>query len=292
MKIGYLLSGHPKTYTECIETFNLNLKDSIDGIYSHMWWDDSYQDKCYKMHFSEKLESYNLSKYLIEKFEIENYQIQKEIKFDITFFNKFSKNAWGNNSEEFYKTITPIVLHGLLSQTYSVYLSYLLSISDDLDVIIRSRPDLILTKKISNIIKSLDFKKNTIFFQSSLDGGHLYAGEFPNNPCDWFFLGKKDSMEIFLKGWHDEIKKIYSEGIIHTNELVKLVCIKNNLEIQIVDFGAYIYKQSTNYYDLYHNKIDVYLNDFDKDKNKPKTPSIWPYWIENVNFSHFKNLEF
>ena len=40
MKIGYLLSGNPQTYNQCIETFNTNLKDIIDGVYSHIWWDE------------------------------------------------------------------------------------------------------------------------------------------------------------------------------------------------------------------------------------------------------------
>jgi hypothetical protein len=292
MKIGYLLSGNPKTYVECVETFNTNLKDDINDVYSHLWWDESHQDKCYKMHFSEKLGNSDIANYLIEKFNIKKHLIESGKPFDVTFFKRFTKDTWGDQSDEFYKIMTPIVLYGLLSQTYSAYQSYILSSSNHYDLIIRSRPDLILTKKISSVIESLDIKDNMIFFQSSVNGGHLYAGEFPNKPCDWFFLGRQDAMGRFLKGWHDEIKESYTEGIMHTNELVKHVCNKNNLEIQIADFGAHIYKQATNYYDIYHNKIETYLEDFDLEKSRIRTPSIWPYWVSDVNFEHFKNIIF
>jgi hypothetical protein len=167
-----------------------------------------------------------------------------------------------------------------------------MSSKDDNDLLIRSRPDLILTKNISQVIQSLELNDNTIFFQSSVNGGHLYAGEFPNKPCDWFFLGRPNVMGTFLKGWHEEIKEMYQEGIIHTNELVRHVCSKNNIEMQIVDFGAHIYKQATNYYDLYHNKIEKYLEDFDLVNMKPRTKEIWPYWTEEVDFEHFRNIKF
>jgi len=292
MKIGYLLSGHPKTYKECIESFNLNLKDFVHDVYSHLWWDNSYQGKCYKMHFSEKFEFEDLGKSLIERFGVNNYRIDSGKSFDLTFFRRFTKDAWGDNPDEFYKIITPIVLYGLLSQTYSVYQSYLMCSRDNNDLVIKSRPDLILTKRISEVIQSLEIKDNTIFFQSSVNGGHLYAGEFPNKPCDWFFLGKPDTIGTFLKGWHEEINEIYQEGIIHTNEFVKLVCGKNNIEMQIVDFGAHIYKQATNYYDLHHNKIERYLEDFDLQNMEPITKEIWPYWINYVDFEHFRNIKF
>ena len=99
-------------------------------------------------------------------------------------------------------------------------------------------------------------------------------------------------MGRFLKGWHEEMKKVCTEGIIHTNELVKHVCNENNLEMQIADFGAHIYKQATKYHDIYHNKVEMYLDDFDSESSRPRTPSIWPYWISDVNFEHFKNLKF
>jgi len=292
MKIGYLISGHPKTYRECIETFNSNLKGINTDVYSHIWWDDSHKGKCYKMHFRETLGEDDLANALINSFSINRFSIENGRSFDITFFKKFTKNAWGENTEDFYRVMTPIVLHGLLSQTYSVYQSYLLSMKNNYDVIIKSRPDLILTRNLSNILGSLPMSDNRIFFQSSVNGGHLYAGEFPNKPCDWFFLGGQKAMGIFIKSWHDEISQKCINGIIHTNELVKHVCDKNGLEINLVDFGAHIYKQATNYYDLYHNKAEIYINDFDFEKCKPQTESIWPYWIDSVNFKHFKDINF
>ena len=148
MKIGYLISGNPKTYDECIETFIENMNDNIKDVYSHLWWDESHRDRCYKMHFSEKLENSDLANLLIEKFRVKKYLIEEGEPFDITFFRRFTKDTWGDQSEEFYKIMTPVVIYGLLSQTYSAYQSYILSSTDNYDILIRSRPDLILTKKI------------------------------------------------------------------------------------------------------------------------------------------------
>ena len=93
MKIGCLISGNPKTYAECVETFNTNLKDDIRGVYSHLWWDESHQDKCYKMHFSEKLENSDIGNYLIEKFNVKKHLIESGKPFDITFFKRFTKKS-------------------------------------------------------------------------------------------------------------------------------------------------------------------------------------------------------
>ena len=61
----------------------------------------------------------------------------------------------------------------------------------DVDVVIKTRPDIILTKPLKTILSQIPLEDNTLYFQSSMGGGHLYAGEFPNNPCDWFFLEKR-----------------------------------------------------------------------------------------------------
>lgn len=292
MKIGYLLSGNPQTYNQCIETFNTNLNDIIDGVYSHIWWDESHQNKCYKMHFREKLEDYNLSSYLIENFDVKKYLIEDGKHFDITFFRRFTKDTWGDQSDEFYKIMTPIILYGLLSQTYSINQAYSLSLEYEYDVIIKSRPDLIFTKDLRGIISNLDLSGNNIYFQSSVDGGHLYSGEYPNRPCDWFFIANQKTMGKFLNGWHQSISEKFTNGIMHTSDLVKYVSETNNITPILVDFGAHIYKNATDHYYKYHNKVEMYLNDFNFDLYEPNNPNIWPYWIDQVDFNHFRNIKF
>jgi hypothetical protein len=112
------------------------------------------------MHFREKLEDYNLSSYLIKNFDIKKYLIEDGKHFDITFFRRFTKDTWGDQSDEFYKIMTPIILYGLLSQTYSINQAYSLSLEYEYDVIIKSRPDLIFTKDIRGIISNLDLSGN------------------------------------------------------------------------------------------------------------------------------------
>jgi hypothetical protein len=58
----------------------------------------------------------------------------------------------------------------------------------------------------------------------------------------------------------------------------------------IVDFGAFIYKQATDWYDKYKIDSKFYINHFDCESCKPLEISMWPHWVDNVNFKHFKNL--
>jgi hypothetical protein len=291
MKISYLISGHPKTYDECVSSFLENVYSENVNVYSHFWWDESYKNKCWKLHFSETLGDIDLSKDILEKFGVKKYFTEKSRNFDITFFENFNKNTWGDNSDFFYKIMTPMFLHGMLSQTYSIYQALLLSESYNHDVIVKSRPDILITKNIIPIIQNLDLSDNNIYFQSSMGGGHLYAGEFPDKPCDWFFVASPKAMKIFLREWHNSISN-FREGIMHTNELVKHVSSICGFNIHLVDFGALVYKQATNYYEKYHNKFDTYLSDFDFSEFRIKTPSIWPDWTSDINFQHFKNIKF
>lgn len=290
MGISFLISGHPNIYKECYESF---INNDIDvDVYASFWWDENYSDKFYKIHFSEKTSS-NMDKNIIEKFNVKKYKISKYKEFDISFVNSFNKETWKGEDLNFYKMMTPIVLYGLLSQTYSVRDSFKLSNHDsDNEIYIKSRPDIILTKPLKDIISNIDFNDDTIYFQSSMNGGHLYAGEFPNKPCDWFFCGNRNAMDKFTESWHNSIFRYFSNGIIHTNDLVKLSCEDSGLKYELVDFGAIIYKQSNDYYHKYHNNIQYYYNNFDFVENKIKNLEKWPFWVDNINFEHFKNLNF
>jgi len=301
MKASLLISGHPLTYDPCHISLKENVNIETLSIFAHTWWDDSYKNKCYKMHFRERFGNENLADSLADMFSVKKIKVEKSKSFDIGFLEKFDNRTWGDYdsnrnwvpmSLEYYRMMTPILLLSVLSQTYTAYQSYLLSEDEDFDVCIKSRNDILFTKPIRNIIESLDLSEDKIYFQSSVSGGHLYAGEFPDSPCDWFFVGNPKSVGKFLKKWHGSVKNEYISGIIHTNEYVRRICSQNDLELILVDFGAVIYKQTNDYYQKHLNQIDVYMNDFDFDKAEPRNPEIWPYWISDVDFKHTKNLYF
>jgi len=301
MKASFLISGHPLVYEDCHVSMKRNVDIEDLSVFSHTWWDPSYMGKCYKMHFRERFGNENLAELLAEKFSVKKIKIEKSKHFDISFLEKFDNRTWVDYdinrkwipmSLDYYRIMTPILLLSVLSQTYTAYQSYLLSKEEEFDVCIKSRNDILFTKPIKNIIENLDLCENKIYFQSSVNGGHLYAGEFPDRPCDWFFLGHPNAIGNFLKNWHGSVRNEYIGGIIHTNEYVKKICSQNNLELILVDFGAVIYKQTNDYYQKYLNQVNVYLEDFDFEKFEPKNPEIWPYWIRDVDFKHTKNLNF
>lgn len=291
MNYAYLFSGQPIFYQTTLDYLSNYQIEEGDRVCSHLWWEKCYTGKMYKLWFTDTFNGENLDKEFIEKYGVTDYVIESHKDFDITFFKKFDFDVWKDESLEHYKIITPIILYGMLSQTYSNYQAFLQTKKyNDIDVVIKSRPDVILTKPIKDILSQITFESNTIYFQSSMNGGHLYAGEFPNNPCDWFFLGNTESMEKFLLGWYNFIPSSYSEGVIHVRDHCIDVCSKQNLNIKLVDFGAIIYKQATDWYEKYKIDSKFYINNFDYESCKPLQINMWPHWVEHVNFKHFKNM--
>lgn len=291
MKIAISLSGQPYTHFECIETFNLNLYSSFSDVYSHFWWDKSYLNKCYKMHYNMKIEDPDTVKKLVDSFKIFEYKTEAHNEIDLTYVQELNLNTWKGTTLEYNKMMVPILLYGVSSQITSINKSIDLIDKTKYDVIVRTRPDVIYTRDIKSIIKNLNFSKNTIFIQSSNSGGHLYAGEPSNEPCDWFYMGHPETMDIFVKALKESFKHKFKNGVIHLRDFTKSVANDCNIKLELVDFGAIIYKQTPLFDNKYKNNIEIYLNDFDIENMCPKTYDIWPYWIQNVNFKHFKNLK-
>lgn len=286
MKIAFSLSGQPYSFPECLSTFLDNIYSSIEcNTFCHFWYDESYLNRCYKMHYNMKLEQNNIS----QKFQSIFTTFEKNHSYDLSFTERFDTNTWQNMSLNYHRMMTPIFLYGYLSQTESINKSCY-NISNDYDIIIKSRPDLIYTKNIGQIISQLDFTEDTIYFQDSMQGGHLYAGEFSHNICDWFYVGRSDIIKHFTFQLHNQVPHKFRNGIKHMRDYNNQLCEENNIKVQLVDFGALIHKQTPLFDTKYKNNISLYLNDFDFDKSYPRTPEIWPYWIEYVDFVHFKNL--
>ena len=291
MNFAYLFSGQPIFYQTTLDYFSNYQIDENDKVCSHLWWDKSYHEKVYKLWFTDTFNGENLDKEFIERYGVTDCIVEKHKDFDITFFKKFNFDVWKGESIEHYKIITPIILYGILSQTYSNYQAFLQTKKyQDIDVVIKSRPDVILTKPIKDILSQVTLESDTIYFQSSMNGGHMYAGEDPHTLCDWFFLGKLESMEKFLSGWYNYVPEHYLNGVVHNKQHCLEVCLKENLNIKLVDFGAFIYKQATDWYDKYKIDSKFYINHFDCESCKPLEISMWPHWVDNVDFKHFKNI--
>jgi hypothetical protein len=291
MKCAYLFSGQPIFYPENLH-YNVNYQiDQKDKVCSHLWWDNSYFDKIYKFWFTDKYYEKNLDEKFIKHYSVTDCIVEAHKNFDLTFFKKFNFEVWKGQSIEHYKVITPVVLYSLLSQSYSNYQAFLQTKKyNDIDVVIKSRPDIILVHPLKDILSQISLEEDTIYFQSSMSGGHLYAGEQPNNPCDWFFLGKPESMEKYCHAWHNLIFEEQKNGLLHHCEYINNICKSSNLNIKLVDFGALIYKQATNWYETYKIDPKFYINNFDYDQFKPIEINMWPCWIDKIDFKHFQYL--
>jgi hypothetical protein len=292
MKCAYLFSGQPIFYNDVLN-YNSNYQiSSTDKVCAHLWWNNDYFNKVYKFWFTDRYHEKDLDQKFIERYGVTDFLIERHKNFDLTFSKKFNFEVWKDETIEHYKVVTPIVLYSLLSQSYSNYQAFLQTQKyNDIDVIIRSRPDIILVNPLKNILSQIPLEEDTIYFQNSMSGGHLYAGEFPNRPCDWFFLGTTKSMEKYCNAWYNSIMGEQKNGLIHHYEYIHNICQKQKLNIRLVDFGAIIYKQATNWYEKYKINPKFYINNFDYENSTPLETSLWPYWVENINFKHFANLK-
>lgn len=290
MKIGLSLSGQPYSFEECFFYFDKNCKHKNLDVFGHFWWSDEYQNKCYKLHYDLIFSQSNPIEYLEKKFNIKKIIKEPNKKYDLTFIKQFNTNTWKGMDLNYHRLMVPIFTYGLLCQTDSVYNSCKI-IPDSYDIIVRTRPDVLHTKNINEMLSTMTIKENTIYCQSSMEGGHLYAGEFPNNPCDWFYLGLNDVMKKFTHHLYHDLPDMFGNGVIHLRDYVKELCNKYKINLELIDFGAIIYKQTSMFDNKHKILIDHYINDFDQDECKVKTPNIWPYWLEYVDFKHFKNLK-
>jgi len=288
-KIAISLSGQPYFYAECIDSFLTNLyTESVTNTYGHFWWDSSYTNKCFKMHYNCKLDSSNSPELAKDRFKIKNVQIERHKNYDLSFFKKFN-NVWTGMSLEYYRMMTPIFLYGYLCQTESIFKS--VSSIENEEITIRTRLDIIYAHEhIVKIINKINIEDNTIYFQTSGNGGHLFAGEPPNVPCDWFYLGKSTTIKKFTSLLSDQVYEKFKNGIVHMRDYIINICEENKINYKLIDFGAVLFKQTNLFNKANHNPIELYSDNFHQGDMKPQNLDIWPYWIENINFKHFKDI--
>jgi hypothetical protein len=76
-----------------------------------------------------------------------------------------------------------------------------------------------------------------------MQGGHLYAGEFSHNICDWFYVGRSDIIKKFTSQLHSQVSNKFKNGIKHMRDYNRHLCEENNIKVELVDFGALIHKR-------------------------------------------------
>lgn len=289
MALSTIISGQPVIIQDCISSLNNLGTDCI--INSHIWWQDIYLGTPYKLHYDAIIGNMNVVDDFLRSYRVAKYRVEDYPDFDLRFFRKFNYDTWGNLGLEYYRLFTPIILYGLLCQTAAVQKACELCCEDNVDIVIKSRPDILLTKNIPDILANLKIEKNTIYFQSSMDGGHKFCGEHPQKPCDWFFLGCKDAMKLFCDNWHSNIKLLYADGVIHANLSIQKICQISGLHFKLHDFGAYVHKQITNWHYERLIHYSKYIDSFDFSTCSVRDDKIWPHWYKKVDFAHFKNME-
>lgn len=296
MKVALCLSGQPRVIEDAFETQKeFIIKNNVD-TFLHLWWENSYQNKVIRYHSYERYPQDDLSLMVKNLYNPLSYEIQDHIKFSQKFCENFNYNTWGlDKPRKFYQIFTPLAIYSLLSQSYSISRSTKLCLDNDnnYDISIRMRFDCLLTKDLGSILENLKPEKNKIYFQSSMSGGHKYAGEDPNNPCDWFYCGLPEEVNRFSEMWHKSLTQLLKNGIIHNKEILRKVAEISNLELVLIDFGVLIYRQvfSTSTKDLnYHLNYEHYLETFDSNECKILNHDLWPHWVDKVDFENYKNI--
>jgi hypothetical protein len=283
------MSGQPVVNQDCINQMS-NLGNS-SLINSHLWWKDIYINTPYKLHYSACIENKNVIEDFSRLYGVSKYQVSDYPQFDLSFVRKFNYSTWGDMGIKYYRLFTPIIIYGLLCQIFAVMKACEYCYEDDTDIIVKSRPDISHTQNILNVLQTKSIRKDTIYFQGSMDGGHKFCGEHPNKPCDWFFLGHKNAMLKFCQNWYSAICNLYADGIIHANESIQKVCALSNLNFEMIDFGAYVHKQISNWHYEKLIPYTTYIDSFDFENCIVTNDAMWPHWYKKVDFAHFKNME-
>ena len=288
MKNAICLSGQPRIINEIYYNNKQILSSADADLHIHGWWSNDHKGKTKLFHSTEKFSHEDMSEVYINLYKPSTYHFEEYKDFDLTFCKGHDYSAWENCSQKHYDIFTPSLLYGQLSQSQSVKESVYLAIrKKDYRLIVRSRPDVVYTKDLNLIISLLEPKEDVIYFQSSMSGGHRYGGEFPNNPCDWFFTGSPNAMKKFVDSWHTVIKNYYSTGVKHTRDTMRRIADYASIKIELVDFGVIVYRQLIQ--NTSHRDVNLYYEEFNSETlSIIKNHEEWPHWHTKIDFYFLK----
>tara|TARA_B100000700_G_C15004627_1_gene837930 strand:+ start:655 stop:1536 length:882 start_codon:yes stop_codon:yes gene_type:complete len=292
MKVALCLSGQPRLVPGCFESIYKNIIEPTGcDVYGHIWWDNSYMGQPYMWHSKSKYANIDLGKAFRELYNPKSCVIEPQKEFDLSFCKKHNLETWENVSDKHLEIFTPGELFGITSQAYSVMQSNNL-INENYDVVIRARTDLVIDRKITDILEKIDFSDDKIYFQSSMSGGPKYCGEHENNPCDWFCLGSQAAMKKVTNSWYTSIPEFFASGIIHVNEFISLICKKEKIDLYIGNFYSTV-KRLPDGKPFEFLEIENYYNNFDFETKSPidKNKNIWPHWSKNIKFNFLEDTD-
>jgi len=290
MKIAICMSGQPRFLDQTYENHkNIIDKDQVE-TFLHCWWQDDHCGKTKMFHSTERFSEIDMGKLFLDVYKpldsiIEGYQ-----DFDLKFCKSHNYETWALDGihQKQLDIFTPAMLYSQLSQTLSIKKSVELSGGHNFDIVVRMRSDVVITKELFSILRSLPLRDDLIFTQSAMGGGHIYGGEFPNSLCDWFYCGTPKAMSLYANSAHNSIKEVCIDGVKHNRDLMKIYAERAGLQPVLCDFGALIYRQ------LHENKnfrkVNLYYEEFDSNRLEiTHNHDLWPIFHPHIDFKFLKS---
>jgi hypothetical protein len=293
MKIALCFYGLPRLIEKCHNQISHYFIDGNDcDVYAHFWWDDSYKGKINRLHVTEKFDE---NENPIETFK-RLYSPKRLLYEECPYFETHDclLDGWEHPTVEESNIFDKIMGSYLGYTFYTRHLSMkksleLVSNPYDYDIIIIARPDLLLFRdgKLTNEIISLDFNKH-IYMPSTLFGGPVFAGEFPNRLGDWFIASKYDNVRKFLD---ISLQTIINKKIrmpIHNQE--RYLFFANHASVILEKFDSsisirrYISEEWENpsyRTDRMLNK-DFYINAFNSIHEDINSNILLPFYTKNI----------
>jgi hypothetical protein len=288
MKIAICLSGQPRLTNEAYAN---HLQTSlVDGnmVYIHGWWDESHRGKVFMFHSTETFGNLDMAGAFVESYKPKAFTFEDYESFDLKFCKSHNYDTWQDVPQKHYDIFTPSLLYGQLSQTSSIMKSVKLAFEDGADVIVRSRPDVVIGGRLKQMIESIPLQEDTVYFQSSMEGGHIYCGEFANNPCDWFYCGTASSMKKYTESSHKIIYDECKSGVRHVREMALIAAQRAGLNIVLCNFGAIVMRQLSK--NEHHRKIENYYNEFDSSELViTHNHDMWPLFHDKIDFKFLRS---
>ena len=299
MKIALCVSGQPRNLEECYPFIKEAVMQDHDiDVFSHIWWDESYQGKTYMWHSTARFENKNLADIFLDLYKPVSYKIEKQKEFDLSFCKMHNYGLVDSSTpEKSSQIMTPGSLFCVMSQTYSILQADLLrqSFDKEYDLVIRIRTDLYFKASIdfSSVMEVLRNNPNEILWQNSMSGGPEYTGLWPNNPCDYFCIATPETMTKVTNFWHSSIQKHYSNGVIHINEYVRKFCEDAGVSIGLANFSSYVLRNADSSGNAPEFREMVnYHDDFDGKTGDIKSRKAErPYFADFINFKKLLKVD-
>ena len=299
MKIALCFHGLPRLIKKCYtDIYNYFIKNNNIDVFAHFYWDESYKGKVNRLHMNER---FDINENLIEIFK--NLYKPKNIiyekcpnDYDGSEFKIEGYNTNDIKNDTLYsKIMASFTIYNIYCRFYSIKKCLkLIDNINDYDLVIIIRTDLLTFNKQVNIlseINNLDFSKN-IYFPSSKEGGPKYAGEFPNELCDWLFIGIPKHIINYTDKIYDILVNNNNYNFIspiHNKKFyywAQIVGISIDIYDSSISIRRFILEEHEDEKYCIKNKInpEFYLENFDKINNKFIYHDLLPFYFNNIKY--------